>query len=250
LKLVAQVKLLPSPEQAKALRETLRRFNQACNHISEIALAEQCFHKFALCRAAYRATREATGLTAQLTTRAIHVVSACYKRHKTILHRFKDAGAATYDFHVLRFIGTDRINLWTTDGRQTMGYVCGERQAALLKFQKGQSDLVLQDGEFYLHSFCDIPDGEILPVDSSLGVDLGVKNIAVDSDGTVFSGDTVNGIRHRHRRMRAKAPKQRHEVGQTPFEEAPTQGTAVRPLGESQHQQTDRGESQGHESER
>jgi IS605 OrfB family transposase len=37
-----------------------------------------------------------------------------------------------------------------------------------------------------------------------LGIDLGIKNIAVDSDGTVHSSSKVNNVRHRHRRLRTK----------------------------------------------
>ena len=37
MKLVANLKLLPTPEQAEALRETLERCNAACNWLSQQA---------------------------------------------------------------------------------------------------------------------------------------------------------------------------------------------------------------------
>src|SRR5690606_26473738 len=40
-----------------------------------------------------------------------------------------------------------------------------------------------------------------------LGVDLGIRNIASDSDGEVFSGDHVNGLRHRYARIRQRLQK-------------------------------------------
>src|SRR5690606_19926855 len=47
------------------------------------------------------------------------------------------------------------------------------------------------------------------PADVSefLGVDLGVTNIAVDSDGETHSASHVKNVRHRHRRLRKKLQK-------------------------------------------
>jgi IS605 OrfB family transposase len=41
-------------------------------------------------------------------------------------------------------------------------------------------------------------------VEGALGVDLGVTNIAVDSDGTIHSASHVNNVRFRHRRLRSR----------------------------------------------
>ncbi len=43
-----------------------------------------------------------------------------------------------------------------------------------------------------------------MEVEGALGVDLGVVNIAVDSDGEVHSGSQINNVRHSHRLLRAK----------------------------------------------
>jgi IS605 OrfB family transposase len=40
-----------------------------------------------------------------------------------------------------------------------------------------------------------------------LGIDLGVTNIATNSDGTIYSGSTVKSVRYRHRRLRNKLQK-------------------------------------------
>jgi putative transposase len=37
-----------------------------------------------------------------------------------------------------------------------------------------------------------------------LGIDLGVTNIAVDSDGAIHSGRAIKNVRYRHRRLRNK----------------------------------------------
>jgi IS605 OrfB family transposase len=56
-----------------------------------------------------------------------------------------------------------------------------------------------------LHLAVTLPDPP--PADQSggvLGVDLGVVNLAVDSDGTGYSGAHVNGLRRRRHRLRRK----------------------------------------------
>jgi IS605 OrfB family transposase len=77
----------------------------------------------------------------------------------------------------------------------------------LLQSQRGESDLCLVDGKFYLMSVCDIETPETKDVDGFLGVDMGIANIAVDSDGTVHQGKTVQSVRYRHRMLRAKLQK-------------------------------------------
>jgi putative transposase len=51
---------------------------------------------------------------------------------------------------------------------------------------------------------CDVPDPTPREVADYLGVDLGIKNIATDSDGESFSGGHLNGLRKRHARLRAR----------------------------------------------
>lgn len=54
---------------------------------------------------------------------------------------------------------------------------------------------------------CAVEEREPLDIDDVLGVDLGVTNIATDSDGTIHSGSTSKRVRYRHRRLRNKLQK-------------------------------------------
>jgi IS605 OrfB family transposase len=70
------------------------------------------------------------------------------------------------------------------------------------KFRKGQVDLVYQNGKFFLLVTLDIPTPEKHHAKGVIGVDLGQKNIAVTSDGQVFSGEAIEKKRqqyHDHR---------------------------------------------------
>ena len=77
----------------------------------------------------------------------------------------------------------------------------------LLRTRKGETDLAYIKGQFYLLAVCEGTEAAPIAVDGTFGVDLGVTNIAVDSDGTIYSGKTVLGVRYRHRRLRTKLQK-------------------------------------------
>jgi putative transposase len=53
MKLIAQLKLQPTPDQADALKRTLESTNAGCNYISGVAWNTRTFGKFALQRLCY-----------------------------------------------------------------------------------------------------------------------------------------------------------------------------------------------------
>lgn len=67
----------------------------------------------------------------------------------------------------------------------------------------GEANLCYVGSKFYLLVSCEIESPEPDDVTDFLGIDLGIKNIAADSDGQRFSGDKVNGLRRRHAKLRA-----------------------------------------------
>jgi len=86
-------------------------------------------------------------------------------------------------------------------------FVAGERQMQLLQTRLGETDLLYHRGNWYLLATCDVQEPDPQDVDDVLGIDLGVTNIATDSDGTIYSGSTVKGVRYRQRRLRNKLQK-------------------------------------------
>jgi len=109
----------------------------------------------------------------------------------------------TYDSRILRF-KTDKstVSIWTINGRLDIPFKANEYNIELLKNQKGQTDLVYLNGKFFLHSICDIQEKEKNIFQDILGVDLGIVNIAVDSDGIAFSGSNIEEKRQWHSKRR------------------------------------------------
>lgn len=208
MKLIAHLKLLPTPEQAVALKRTLQTANAACDYISNVAWNTRTFGKFALQKLCYQDVRETFGLSAQMVVRALAKVGDAYKRDKQTQRTFRPIASIAYDDRILSFALPDSsISIWTLNGRQSIVFICGERQRVLLTNRQGESDLLLYRGDWYLLVTCEVEEPTTRDVDDVLGIDLGVTNIASDSDGMIYSSRTVNSVRCRHRRLRAKLQK-------------------------------------------
>ena len=203
MRLTIQLKLLPTSEQADALTRTLETANAACNYISQVAWDARTFRQFPIHRLTYGAVRETFNLTAQLAVRCIAKVADAYKLDKQSRRTFAPLGAVAFDDRILAYKSAS-VSIWTMDGRQSISFVTGERARALLPFRRGESDLAFVRGSWYLFASCEIETPDPIDVEGVLGIDLGVTNIAVDSDGETHSGKAIKNVRYRHRQLRNK----------------------------------------------
>jgi hypothetical protein len=149
---------------------------------SQTAWETRTFGEFALQKATYFDTKARFGLTAQLVVRVTSKVVDAYTLDRRRPRTFRRHGSIAYDDRILRY-GEDRVSIWSVEGRRAIPFVCDERARLLLADRQGESDLVYRDGSWYLFATVTVeepPEGAIQDV---LGVDLGVVNIAVDSDG-------------------------------------------------------------------
>jgi IS605 OrfB family transposase len=205
MKLIAQVKLVSTPEQAAALRHTLEQANAACRFVSDTAWETKTFRQYDLHHKCYQAVREQFGLSAQVAVRAIAKVADAYKLDRKTKRTFKTTGSIAYDDRILSWRLQDQtVSIWTVNGRLRIPFVWGERQSEMLQTRQGESDLGLYKGLFFLSATCEVDEPKPIDVEGALGVDLGVTNLAVDSDGQIHSASHIHNVRHRHRRLRAK----------------------------------------------
>lgn len=205
MKLIAQAKLQTTDEQKQSLLTTLQTANAACNTISEQAWATHTLHQYALQKLCYYAIKVRFGLTAQVVVCCIAKVADAYKLDKKTKRTFKPTGAIAFDDRILHwYLDKSFVSIWTTSGRQKIPFVCGERQRQLLATRQGESDLILVNGIFYLLAVCNVEEPEPFIPTGVLGIDMGVVNIAVDSDGEIHAANQINNVRYRHRRLRAK----------------------------------------------
>ena len=231
MKLVVRVKLLPTPLQAEALEATLHACNEAATWAARVAFEENERKPLGLRKHAYLPIRQRWGLGAQAAQHAIKKTCDAYttmkanlrggrygrpgsKRHTRVLGKpvvFRLDAAQPYDDRMLSWQHERRtVSIWTTGGRMKDLAFTGqaEQLAVLAAHRRGESDLVCQDGAWFLIATCEI-DEKALNANppSFLGVDLGIVNVAVTSDGARHCGRKTNR-RHEHdRTLRAKLQK-------------------------------------------
>ena len=205
MKLIARIKLQPTPEQHDALKRTLEAANAACHYVSDIAWSQKVFGQFSLHKLCYGDVRSQFGLGADVAVRVFAKVADAYKLDKKTKRTFKPLAAFPFNDRLVSYRLDRRIvSIWTMDGRQKMPFVISEQAAKLLVGLHGECDLIYRNGEFYLYQTCDVDESPEIDPDDFLGVDLGIANVAVDSDGTFHQGNTVKSVRYRQRRLRTK----------------------------------------------
>jgi putative transposase len=200
------LKLAPSPDQVAALEATMRACNAAADHVAGVAFERRTANKIRLQPLVYTDLRQQYGLSSQMAVRAIAKACEAYKRDKTIRPTFRPLGAVQYDQRILSWKDRDAVSILTLTGRIIVPVVYQGRWLAREGTTvRGQADLILRDGKWYIAVVIDVPEppagGE---PDGWLGVDLGVVNIATDSDGATHSGKGLRAVRRRNNRLRAK----------------------------------------------
>src|SRR5713101_3444494 len=201
------LKLTPTEEQYHALLDTMHAFNAAANYVASVAYAQKTANKFELQKVVYGELRTTYTLAAQLAIRAISKASEVYKRDKSIQPTFKPEGAIVYDERVMSFKGLLSVSLLTLQGRVLVPFQVGGYQQARLDRIKGQADLIYRNGVFYLAVTLDMPEPLPDSPNGTLGIDLGIINLATDSEGESFSGEAVEKNRKRHHALRQRLQK-------------------------------------------
>src|SRR3712207_2857747 len=139
MKLIAQIKLDPSPEQHAALLATLAEANAACDAISLIAWQAREFRRIPLQKLSYHRVKETFHLGAQVLIRCIAKVADAYKLDRKVQRTFRRHGAIAFDDRNLSwYTDKEAVSIWTIEGRQYIPYSLGEPQRALLPYRKGE----------------------------------------------------------------------------------------------------------------
>lgn len=204
MKLVAQLQLRVDEALRTQLIATVVRFHEATNWLAGEAIASGIVRQYDLHHACYRVLRERFGLSAQMAVRAVAEVAAALKRDPSKRPVFRALGAMPYDGRILSFkADSESVSILTLEGRVTVPFVAGEHHRHLLAAGKrGQSDLVCRKGRWFLYVSVELPEAPQRPAIGTLGVDLGIINLATDSDGTHHSGAAVEVVRLRTARLR------------------------------------------------
>jgi IS605 OrfB family transposase len=203
----ARCKLQVDTEQAETLRETLRRFADACNDILCIAQENRTTNKVKLQHLCYRTIKEKYNLQANLIIRAIaRVAEAARKKRKPSKpKKFKPPSMSldqrTFSFNEKCW----EVSISTVAGRLKLPLAIGNFQRELLIGQKPTSATLCYNRRTKAFSINIVVNREVpLPPQNGnvIGVDRGIYNLATTSNGLKFSGRQAMHVRKRYARLR------------------------------------------------
>src|SRR5215813_14590020 len=196
VKLTLQTQLSPDGDQARKLSATMQAFNAAADWLAGEAFRLKTDNKVELQQLYYCQLRDDFGLSAQMAIRCIAQVCEAYGRDKSKRPRFKNYASIPYDQRLMSFKGVDRVSLLTLEGWTIVPVIMGKYQSERFNGKHGQCDLLRRkDGRWFLLVSVEAPDGEPIAWTDFIGVDFGVVNLAVDSDGQMHQGDDVERTR-------------------------------------------------------
>jgi IS605 OrfB family transposase len=199
---------------APSITDTMRAFNAAADWLAGEAFRLRTANRVELQQLYYYRLRDDFGISAQMAIRCVAQVCEAYKRDKSIRPRFRKYASIPYDQRLMTFKGVDRVSLLTLEGRTIVPLVMGKYQSERFNGKHGQCDLVKrEDGKWFLLVTIKTPDFAPIPSTDFIGVDFGVVNLAVDSDGQTHQGDDVERTRQHYvkvkRSLQRKATKRK-----------------------------------------
>lgn len=201
MKLILKMKLLPTDEQANLLLETMKEANAVCNAISDVAWEKRIFNNFKLHHEVYHSYKGIFKLSSQILVRCIAKVADAYKLDKKVKRQFRPLGSIGYDSRIMTYKPNDIVSLWAIGGRIKIPFVCHNRN--YLPYINGEADLVYKKGKFYLFQTVDVPEEDIEDIEAFVGVDFGLTDICVTSDGVKYSADGLNKYREHRQKVRS-----------------------------------------------
>ena len=204
-------KLVPTAEQVVEIDAALDAFAKACDFAADTARRIGSTNKVKVQHACYGEIRQRFGLAANLAIRAIARACAALKVPAKMHSRFAPT-SIDFDQRIFAFQEWNwTFGLTLLKGRIKIATALGQHQKSLLKGRKPTAAVLVKrrDGRYFLHVQISDQAPEPTEPEDFLGVDLGIANLAVDSEGEMFSGEPVN----RTRRRRATARKQHQRKG-------------------------------------
>ena len=136
-----------------------------------------------------------------MLVRSVAKVADAYKLDKKTKRTFRPLGSIAYDARIMTYKPDSIVSLWCIGGRQKINFVCHNH--AYLPYIKGEADLVYKKGKFYLFQTVDVPEQDIDDIEAFIGVDFGLTDIVVTSDGVKHSADWINSYREQRQKVRS-----------------------------------------------
>ncbi len=208
-----KIQLKTTPEQARALSETLSQFTTAFNQVCAYGWQQSEKNGVKLHHATYYQTKAAcSGLVSDLLiaarVKATETLKSAFDRQK----RGRKTGcphsrswAARYNVHTyILDWSTATVRLSTVAGRISIPFNVPPYSTRYAGGEIATADLCSRNGKYWLHVVVSLPDPDIPPADEVIGVDLGLNRPAVTSNRHFLGNRHWKEVDRRRFRLKRK----------------------------------------------
>lgn len=193
-------------DEAPNLVDTFRAYAEACSFLNAKAAETDTSNAIRLHHTAYRDARKRFGLSANLVVTAIRRVCGNIKANGQKPRVYKPT-SISLDARIFRFNEKDwTVGVTTLDGRKRFVLRVGEYQRNLLKGHVPKFATLVKTRRGFAINVCIEIEPEAvqnLRKDRVLGIDCGIKRLAVASTGKIWSSEKLLAARDRFARVRA-----------------------------------------------
>jgi IS605 OrfB family transposase len=206
-------------DQSTGLKELQVRFSKACSLVSSIAKENKEKNKVKLHHLSYYPVREQIPeIGSDMVDRAIQRVcgaySALFAREPKLRKdewpslSYKTNSSIDYSDCCYRILTKeDTVSLFVSKdtGRIKVPFLLGKVQSQTLRTGKiKQATLISKGKKWYLNVCVELTDPPVVQGTTVLGVDIGENNLAVTSNGTIYSGGKLKYDRDRYLAYRSR----------------------------------------------
>ena len=198
----------PTPDMALAMADTAEAFARACNFVLGVAIQTGRRNKFDLQRLAYKNVRTEFGLSANLAIRAVSRVAAAMataKANNSPLPESFRPTSVDYDSRIFRYRHDgETAGLTTMSGRICVPLRLGPYQRDALAGKKPTAAVLCRKGNRWtINIVVEDVDAPLIGGSGVVGVDLGIRNTAATSKGTLHNGHSRQVYKEKKARTRA-----------------------------------------------
>jgi len=198
-------KMAPTQEQMSEIEDTLKAFTDACIWINSNVDA-RIRNRVIIHHFAYKDVRAKFGLSANLAVNAITRVAGNRKTahlNGSDVVEFKPT-SVSYDARIFAFRELDEmVSLTLLRSRQRIKLVLSDYQKDRLKGSRPTSATLCKKGrEYYINIQIKSEAPEPIHTNKVLGVDLGITDIAMTSEGQSFAGEAIKDIKNHYASVR------------------------------------------------
>jgi IS605 OrfB family transposase len=201
-------KLRVSDEDGAKLLDTMREYTKAFNTSAKWGYDGHTWNKVENHKATYRVVRESGELPSSLVQGARDCACEALRAVKcNVLPKRKPLSAMRYNHRVARVnITSGYATFATIDGRVKASFHVPDNYGPYLDWNVRGSTVSYRGSskEFYLHVSIEASDPAIVNDIKVLGIDRGIKNIAVCSDNKFYNSKAVKNVRAHYAKLRAE----------------------------------------------